>query len=1486
MSTFNLQEMYLTEYNRLIKALQDNFDALKKCTTIEQVVDWLYANAKNNQTISEIDLDSVAFIDIPNAEYSYTQGGRSIKLIKHDNLTAGNIRSGISIEGITGSLVDGSQIIKLTELNSNYGGILGVGNKLGSGIPYYYYDDTNNNISFVTGSAQLRELLDTEKIEGMIYDTVNEKFKFTDTDLNKQVYYKNVSIDVPKSEVTENTDSWTISAGYNPSQYTLERLDEDEKRDLKSKLEYNKTFLGVTGDNTNIINTEVLGADEVNPNQIIFGQKYFRNGQTVIGGLKNLSQSSMTYSSDDRYDTSFIPELSNTHTYTYLRVPGNSYTHNDWYFDISNLKPDNIRNGIKIMGVEGTAAIYNSFPGPYSIQLGAELPNDLETANYNLNDDISFNIDNTVINPKNIRTGIKILGQTGNFTANDGALNYIVYSPTDSTGTDNNDQPITYRETDDIKQGCWAFMDGYLCKGTNVSLKISSYTGDYEISLGRELPLPLPTTNKALYDDIKFKIDDSIVKKEAIAYNSRILGVNGEFTHCTTNPVTPDKIVQDYIAYINGVEISGSSPEYTNEISTTIKGETLPTGFYNGVHIKPLYAEINGNTYAASSAEDRDTIAGFLREGVTLNSGRSGDYINGTGKLIFTANNSTQANDYLNHALHNEIILYTGADDGIFKENNYLEVVTENEIGLVGTAPAFDPLIKARSLWDGDISSDTVLDGKIGYGYRGERVVGTIPVLSAEDQKITIQANDIYWNGNASKTYSRGYYDNGPQVIIDKDTISPNSIKYGEKIFGVEGTYSPNVQAKTITWQRAWGNELTFKASEETPSIDGYKQVTINVNTGTATNIFTENNKQYKIDAEPNTNLIGWTEVNVQIPVDGVLEHTIIPTEVSATNLLTKTFSKTGANADKEAWQTVKMTVPLKDELVITNSGTDDKITNYNTNYFATNYIEGDDQCLGFKKIRLYLIPKLYDLTGIHKIVTNGTFNIADYSSYDGFGNIEVNVTPTLHTRTITWNEIVSKDSIEASKEGVTGWNKINISYTEENVKQHAEEYLSTIELGPSDIGKTIEPSDGLIGFKSVYLDIDTVGLTITKGHIKNGSTIRPTGNNLYDSISFGVTTTNHEITVEEIQNGAVIEAPTDQLIETISFASDVANLIAPEETTATSDQIVFGATAVLNGTLTTGTMAPIAKTYNNCQFLISCCNNVETPNLCVDLYTNKIHTLTANTNFIDSIYLEHWPYIWPDANNVAKNLFIYDTTSKKTSSKTSLNLNVGGTKKRQVKDTIPTAHYFSELGTDAQFNLEDIAITFDSYPDLGVIGYNAKTNQFWYGSSGVILNTGSKVNSSFTGITLKTEYITDQLTAEFVKLFSNSTITITGFSEGGGSIKAIGPGIPPAIDKMSIKTYKGLGNTAQLKYGTETIDIDFNVNTSWTKLFTTQAAVTYKNQFNAELNGQDPCDIEYSVTSGGLSIRATLTLTNSSLVNVTLVKWNALLSDPITILF
>lgn len=517
MSTFNLQEMYLTEYNRLIKALQDNFDALKKCTTIEQVVDWLYANAKNNQTISEIDLDSVTFTDEPNDEYSYTQGGKSIKLIKHDNLTAGNIRSGISIEGITGSLVDGSQIIKKTELNSNYEGALGVSNKLGYGIPYYYYDDENNNISFVTGSAQLTNLTDTEKIEGMIYDPVNEKFKFQNTDLNKQIYYKNVSVSVPKSELTTNTDSWTISAGYNPSQYTLERLSAADKNELKGKLQYNQTFLGVTGDNVNIIDTTVLGATPNNTNHIISGQKYYRNGQEVVGILTKTTQNNLVYITEHAHNNSFTPTVSTTEgNFTYLHIPNNSYSHQDWYFDITNLKPENIQQGKTILGVAGTAAILDLYTGDTAITLGAQQPNDLPTKDTRLENDITFTVDNSVINAKNIRKDVSILGVEGTFTSDDGKVDYVSYSTTDEfiTLTDGSTLPV--RKSGDIKFGKYAFMDGYLCQGTNNSLIIEPYTGSYNIELGQELPASLPTQNKSLANNIIFTKDTDVIKSEAI----------------------------------------------------------------------------------------------------------------------------------------------------------------------------------------------------------------------------------------------------------------------------------------------------------------------------------------------------------------------------------------------------------------------------------------------------------------------------------------------------------------------------------------------------------------------------------------------------------------------------------------------------------------------------------------------------------------------------------------------------------------------------------------------------------------------------------------------------------------------------------------------------------------------------------------------------------------------------------------------------------
>lgn len=175
-------------------------------------------------------------------------------------------------------------------------------------------------------------------------------------------------------------------------------------------------------------------------------------------------------------------------------------------------------------------------------------------------------------------------------------------------------------------------------------------------------------------------------------------------------------------------------------------------------------------------------------------------------------------------------------------------------------------------------------------------------------------------------------------------------------------------------------------------------------------------------------------------------------------------------------------------------------------------------------------------------------------------------------------------------------------------------------------IGNTVTPSNGAIGFSSVTLDISTIERIISKNDIINGTKITPT-NALFKAVSFDVTATNHEITIQEIKDGATIVAPGKELFKQISFDPEVTNLITPEDTTATSDQIVFGATAVLDGVLTTGTMAPIAKAYNNNQFLVSCRNSVEAPRLCVDAYLNQIHTLTANTDFTDNIYLEYWPF-------------------------------------------------------------------------------------------------------------------------------------------------------------------------------------------------------------------------------------------------------------------
>jgi hypothetical protein len=193
MAKLNLQEMYLTEYNRLIVALQKHFTELKGKTKISEITDWL--NARQAMTpITEIDLNQITFTG---DEYQYSYGGQTIKLKKDNDLTGSNIVVGKVIEGITGTAVDGS-VLKVTE--NEVEGFLG---RVGSDIDYWYYDTVNKKLSSKKGTATLS---DNQVLRDLEYNKDNQEFGFKSDDENNSNYYKNFKVSVPKANITTAAD--------------------------------------------------------------------------------------------------------------------------------------------------------------------------------------------------------------------------------------------------------------------------------------------------------------------------------------------------------------------------------------------------------------------------------------------------------------------------------------------------------------------------------------------------------------------------------------------------------------------------------------------------------------------------------------------------------------------------------------------------------------------------------------------------------------------------------------------------------------------------------------------------------------------------------------------------------------------------------------------------------------------------------------------------------------------------------------------------------------------------------------------------------------------------------------------------------------------------------------------------------------------------------------------------------------------------------
>lgn len=173
------------------------------------------------------------------------------------------------------------------------------------------------------------------------------------------------------------------------------------------------------------------------------------------------------------------------------------------------------------------------------------------------------------------------------------------------------------------------------------------------------------------------------------------------------------------------------------------------------------------------------------------------------------------ANEYTNKVIINGQTVIDISEDTVTAETLKKGVTAHDKTGapIVGTS-TYD-----ADTSDADVSASEILEGKIAYGYGGNRLVGSMPNKGGANVEVT----DL--NGT---NIPAGYYDgSGKAKVSDTEAakLIPGNIREGITILGVLGTHTGE---EHITAEQ---REVTPSFSEQviTPSADAnyLSQVTV-----------------------------------------------------------------------------------------------------------------------------------------------------------------------------------------------------------------------------------------------------------------------------------------------------------------------------------------------------------------------------------------------------------------------------------------------------------------------------------------------------------------------------------------------------------------------------------------------------------------------------------------------------------------------------------
>jgi hypothetical protein len=428
---------------------------------------------------------------------------------------------------------------------------------------------------------------------------------------------------------------------------------------------------------------------------------------------------------------------------------------------------------------------------------------------------------------------------------------------------------------------------------------------------------------------------------------------------------------------------------------------------------------------------------------------------------------------------------YTAAGSALYPQNSYWEVVTDTIVGVPNPSniPTFDRLFRARELNGANALESDVLSGRKYYDNRGVLKTGTIPVYDRYKYSFTAD------NSFPKQIEGAGYYA-GITVGVDTKSINPEYIKKGATLFGVTGTYQPNLISKIAHVNK------TYDPADD--GCEGYSEFTVDVPEPLLKPLVIENLGSQSIASKnnvytPESPYVGFDKVTVNLQPK--LYNTTVTTngEVSIPegyDGLGKITVDVGPNLDtsyKVTWNDVKTGATINpsgysgfNAIRFNTMKFEDYQILYEDLFKET--IEPTGDCKAFTKIIRHEDAKPTTLILTAADLINNNNNIIN-----GFTQREV------------WNQVEIDDIIETNNSFILTSSEQEFFSSDNklfsSIKVHAdlgsyEINKNNISSDPYDIIAGSEQAPMVLGFSNIKLNVRKEMYNLTEAEILNGSPI------------------------------------------------------------------------------------------------------------------------------------------------------------------------------------------------------------------------------------------------------------------------------------------------------------------------------------------------------------------------------------------------------------